>query len=121
MYTTIDYKDEAAIWMLMVFVIIGTLYIIFEPFIDVWILVKEYVKIHILDVRILIYTLATLATLPFLLPLLWFIGRQENKYLIAYMLLAHSIDMLLTGHNILLQTIYGVLKATLIYLFGASS
>jgi len=116
--TVIDYKDEGAIFGTIAVVGIFILFIIGEPFIELWKFVISITTEHITKIRLFVYFFGSISVL-FLayIILLIYMKFGKLKVFLFYTSL-EFLDLAITGNNVLIQFSFNTLHNLFNWLFG---
>ena len=116
--TTIDYKEKTLIEGVILSVVLLFLYIVGEPFIEVWNHVIAYTTEHITKIRFFVYLLASISVFLMLLIFYSIYRRFGRVSAFLFFISLHLIDLTITGDNKLIKIITLGFKSFFNWLFG---
>jgi len=118
MYTTIDYKDVGALYGIMIFAILFFVYVILQPWIDLYMYGTEVVGANLTKIRFLLYGIPLVPVLISLLPFVYIYERFNRKYILYAVIFTHIAHQVISGNNIILNMGYILIKSSFMWLFG---
>lgn len=116
--TVIDYKDEAAGFGIIIMIGLFFLFIVGEPFIEVWKFTINFTMENITKVRFFVYSSAVISV--GLLILIFGLIYAEFGKLKAFLffIILHLLDLAITDNNILIQFLIKTIGNLANWLFG---
>ena len=118
MQTTIDYKEEGQLYAIIIGIGILILFVIGEPFIELWNMTNLFIIENITKIRFFVYLGNTLSVLFLFVLLILVYVRFGKLKAILFFIFLHYLDLMITGNNTLLEFIFKGLKNIFSWLFG---
>ena len=119
MQTTIDYKEEAAFSVAVLFLFIALVLFLAEPWLVLFESGAQFIKEHIVNIRVVVYPLALVPPILLAIPLVIAIHKREYIETIGYFFLIHFAYHLISKEDHLILFLQEVIPQLLRWLFGA--